>query len=142
MPNQQKAITDQIAALKNQLDAPSKRYQTYLQQLRVWETRKKEIEGAADVAGTLRYIEAQLLHLNKELPKEIERAMEQRRAVALEVHKCISAIRNVYAELFDPVQKLIEESIIIKEGFRLTFVSSIIQRGFGRDFSINTSAKA
>ena len=134
LPNQQKAITDKIAALKNQLDAPSKRYQTYLQQLRAWETRKEEIEGATDVAGTLRYFEAQLLYLDKELPKEIEAAKEQRRVVALEVHKCISAIRNVYAELFDPVQKLIEDSIIIKEGFKLTFVSSIIQRGFGRDF--------
>ena len=32
------------------------------------------------------------------------------------------------------LQTLIEDSIIIKEGFRLSFVSSIIQRGFGRDF--------
>jgi hypothetical protein len=24
--------------------------------------------------------------------------------------------------------------VIIKEGFKLTFVSSIVQRGFGRDF--------
>lgn len=105
-----------------------------MQQLRAWEARKKEIEGAADVAGTLRYFEAQLLYLDKELPGEIETAEEQRRLVALEVHKCISTIRNVYAELFDPVQKLIEDSIIIKDGFKLTFVSSIIQRGFGRDF--------
>lgn len=40
----------------------------------------------------------------------------------------------MYAELFAPVQQLLEDSIIIKEGFRLTFVSSIVQRGFARDF--------
>ena len=34
LPSQQETITDKIAALKNQLDAPSKRYQTYLQQTR------------------------------------------------------------------------------------------------------------
>jgi hypothetical protein len=50
------------------------------------------------------------------------------------MHKCISSIRDVYAELFAPVQKLIEDSIIIKEGFKLSFVSSIVQRGFGREF--------
>ena len=115
------------------LDAPSKRYQTYLQQLHAWEARKKEIEGAADVPGTLRYFEAQLQYLDKKLPMEVEATKKQRHTVAIEVHKCISAIRDVYAELFAPVQKLIEDSIIIKEGFNLTFVSSIIQRGFGRD---------
>jgi hypothetical protein len=60
LPNRQKSITETIAALRNQLDAPSKRYQTYLQQLRTWDARKKEIDGSADIAGTLRYFEAQL----------------------------------------------------------------------------------
>lgn len=133
LPSQQKAIADQIAALKSQLDAPSKRHQTYLQQLRAWETRKKEIEGAADVAGTLQYFVAQLEYLDKTLPNDVHAAKEQRRTFALEMHKCISATRDVYAELFAPVQTLIEDSIIIKEGFKLSFVSSIIQRGFGRE---------
>jgi ABC-type lipoprotein export system ATPase subunit len=134
LPNQQKSITDKIATLKNQLDAPSKRYQTYLQQLRVWEARKNEIEGAADIAGTLRYFEAQLKYLENKLPQEIEAAKKQRLTAATKVHTCVAAIRDIYAELFAPVQMLIEDSIIIKEGFKLSFVSSIIQRGFGREF--------
>lgn len=134
LPSKQKAINDKIAALKNQLDAPSKRYQTYLQQLRAWEVRKKEIEGAADIAGTLRYFQAQLQYLDQKLPVEIDDAKSTRRTIAESIHKCISAVRDVYAELFAPVQTLIEDSIIIKEGFKLSFVSSIIQRGFGSDF--------
>jgi ABC-type lipoprotein export system ATPase subunit len=132
--SQQKAAQDKIAALKNQLDAPSKRYQNYLQQLKAWQTKKEEIEGAADRPGTVRYFEQQLIYIDKELRKEIDDAKKKRRDAALQVHKCISAVRDVYAELFAPVQQLIEESIVVKEGFRLTFVSSIIQRGFGRDF--------
>lgn len=54
--------------------------------------------------------------------------------LAERIHRCISAIRDVYAELFAPVQKLIQDSIVIKEGFKLSFVSSIVQRGFGTDF--------
>ncbi|MCW5690803.1 MAG: hypothetical protein KIT48_00405 [Pseudolabrys sp.] len=134
LPAQQKAITDKITALKNQLDAPGKRYQTYLQQLRAWEARKKEIEGAADQAGTLRYFEAQLKHLKEQLPGEIADAKLERRVIAKSIHKCISAIRDVYAELFAPVQKLIQDSIVVKDGFKLSFVSSIVQRGFGSDF--------
>jgi ABC-type lipoprotein export system ATPase subunit len=131
--NQQKAIGEKIAVLKDQLDAPNKRYQTYLQQLRAWDARKKEIEGTTDLPGSLLYLAEQLEYLDKKLPDELELAKAHRYRVALEVHKCISAIRNVYAELFAPVQTLIENSIIIKEGFKLSFVSSIVQRGFGRE---------
>ncbi len=128
------AVKESIAALKNQLDAPSKRYQNYLQDLQTWQNRKQQIEGAADTAGTLRYFEAQLAFLKDELPKQIVAAKKDRRERALAIFKCIAAIRDVYAELFAPVQQLIEDSVIIKEGFRLTFASSIIQRGFARDF--------
>ena len=131
---QENAVKEKIAALKNQLDAPSKRYQNYLQELQAWQDRKQQIEGAPDTAGTLRYFEAQLVFLKDELPKQIAGAKEDRCERALAIFKCIAAIRDVYAELFAPVQKLIEESVIIKEGFRLTFASSIIQRGFAREF--------
>jgi ABC-type lipoprotein export system ATPase subunit len=134
LPTQKKVIAGKIAALRDQLDVPNKNYQTYLQQLRDWETRKKDIEGAADATGSLRHLEAQLEYLDKHLPEDIAGARLKRREIAIEVHGCIAAIRKVYAELFAPVQKLIEESIVIKEGFKLTFVSSIVQRGFGRDF--------
>jgi len=128
------AIKANIAALKNQLDAPSKRYQNYLQDLQAWQNRKQQIEGAADTADTLGYFEAQLAFLKNELPKQIAAAKKDQRERAISIFKCIAAIRDVYAELFAPVQQLIEDSVIIKEGFRLTFASSIIQRGFARDF--------
>lgn len=133
LPNQEKAIGERIGALRDQLDAPSKLYQTYLQQQRDWEARKALIEGSPDAPGSLRSLEAQLGYLEKQLPADIAAAKEKRRKAALQVHACIAAIRDVYAELFAPVQKLIEDSIIIKEGFKLSFVSSIVQRGFGRE---------
>jgi len=40
----------------------------------------------------------------------------------------------IYEELFASVQDLIERSIIIKEGFKLSFNSNIIERTFRRDF--------
>jgi hypothetical protein len=43
----------------------------------------------------------------------------------MDVHKCISATRNVYAESFDPVQNLIEDSIIIKDGFTRNVIVAI-----------------
>ncbi len=125
LAGREKTIAEKIADLKNRLDAPNKRYQNYLQELQIWTARKQQIEGSAEAVGSLRHLEAQLLYLAADLPKQISAAKQSRRARALDIFKCIAAIREVYAELFAPVQQLIEGSVIIKEGFRLTFVSSI-----------------
>lgn len=132
--NQRKEAQSHVNALKDQLDAPSKRYQNYLQQLREWQQRREQIEGTDDVAGSLRYIEAQLRYIEAQLPAEIATAKSARRTTALNIHKCIGAVRDTYAELFAPVQQLIGQEMVIKEGFKLTFVSAIVQRGFLRDF--------
>lgn len=132
--NQQKNVQDKINTLKNKLDAHNKRYQNYLQELKIWQKRKEEIEGSAEQPETLNYYLIQSLNIDKQLPKDIETAKQSRRLIVQSIHKCIAAVRDVYSELFAPVQKLIEKSIIIKEGFKLNFASAIIQRGFRRNF--------
>lgn len=132
--NQRKEALARLNAMKDQLDAPSKRYQNYLQKMRELQQRKEQIEGSDNTAGTLRYLEAQLKYIAAQLPAEIAAAKNARRALALKIHKCIGAVRDIYAELFAPVQQIIGQEMVIKEGFRLSFVSSIIQRGFARDF--------
>jgi hypothetical protein len=102
--------------------------------MREWQQRKEQIEGLETAPGSLRYIESQLKYIEAQLPAEIAAAKNDRRAVALSIHKCISAVREIYEELFAPVQHLISQEIVIKEGFKLSFVSSIVQRGFARDF--------
>ncbi len=52
---------------------------------------------------------------------------------ARKVHESIAAIKDVYRELFASVQELIEGSVIIKEGFKLTFDSSIVERTLQQD---------
>jgi predicted ATPase len=131
---QKTACQARIKALQDKLDAPNKRYQAYLESLKIWQQQKEVIEGASDKPDTLKYYESQINYGKEQLPKEIDAIKEQRRAVARKVHESITAIKNVYEELFAPVQQLIEGSVIIKEGFKLTFDSSIIERTFQRDF--------
>ena len=128
------AALAKVEELKSQLDAPSKRHQDYLQQLRLWQERKEQIDGSIEAAGSLRHIEAQLKYVADQLPAEIAAAKNARRAAALNIHKSISSIRKIYEDLFAPVQHIITQEIVIKEGFKLSFVSAIVQRGFLRDF--------
>ncbi|MFZ0692955.1 MAG: AAA family ATPase, partial [Alphaproteobacteria bacterium] len=131
---QKGACEGRIKALRDKLDAPNKRYQAYQEALKGWQKQKEVIEGDAEKPDSLRYFEAQLKYIKEKLPQEISAVKEQRLALARKVHESIAAIRDVYRELFASVQQLIESSVIIKEGFELTFDSSIIERTFQRDF--------
>lgn len=130
---QKAACEGRIKALQDKLDAPNKRYQTYQEALKVWQQQKEAIEGDAEKVDTLRYYEAQLKYIQEALPLEIAAVKEERLTAARKVHQSIAAIKDVYKELFASVQELIEGSVIIKEGFKLSFYSSIIERTFQQD---------
>ena len=134
LPQQANACQVRIKALQEKLDAPNRRYQQYLEAVKVWERKKSELEGAADKPETLAYFDAQLEYLKNTLPGEISALQTERAAVARTIHGDIASIRDVYTELFSSVQKLIEDSVIIREGFKLTFESSIIDHTFQSDF--------
>ena len=128
------ACEGRIKNLQDKLDAPNKRYQTYKAALKAWQSRGKAIEGDSETAETRKYYEAQLRYITEDLSKDVARLEEKRQEHCENVYETIAAVRNVYEELFTPVQELIEKSVIIKEGFKLSFESSIIERTFQRDF--------
>lgn len=134
LPGRKAACEGRIKALQDKLDAPNKRYQAYQEGLKAWQEQKDAIIGNAYSPDTLGYYEAQIKYVKEQLPGEITAIMTKRGEAARKAHASIAAIKDIYVELFAPVQQLIEESIIIKEGFKLTFDSSIIERTFQRDF--------
>jgi predicted ATPase len=130
---QKTACQARIKALQEKLDAPNKHYQAFQETLKSWQQQRELIEGDAEKTDTVRWCDAQLKYVKEVLPQEISAVEEQRRAAALKVHESIAAIKDVYRELFASVQELIEGSVIIKEGFKLTFDSSIIERALQQD---------
>ena len=134
LPQQAVACRVRIKALQDRLDLPNKRHQEYLEAVKVWEQTKQAIEGAADKADTLQYLDAQLTYVQATLPGELLVLRTDRAKVTRTIHKDIAAIRDVYKELFASVQQLIEGSVIIREGFKLTFESSIVEQTFQREF--------
>jgi hypothetical protein len=122
-----------IRTLQEQLDAPQKAYQAFLETLKIWQVKRDAIEGDGEKADTLRGYEAQLKYVKELLPGEIAEHEKARRKMAASVHACIVSIKEVYRELFGPVQELIEVSVIIREGFRLTFQSQIVERALQQD---------
>jgi len=131
---QKATCLDRIKVLQDQLDAPNRQYQRYNETLRLWQEKTQTIEGDTDKPDSLKWYEAQLAYIAKMLPDDIALLQKQRQEIAEEIHKCVAAIRDVYKELFGSVQELIGGSVIIKEGFKLTFESSIVERTFQTEF--------
>ena len=131
---QKKECEARIEAIQEKLDAPNKRYHAYRNALNIWQDQKKNIKGDTDATDTLKFYEAQLRIIQEELPQEIADVEEQRHSCCRKLHDAISAIQEIYQELFTPVQDLIQNSVIVKEGFKLTFDSSIVERKIQRDF--------
>ena len=134
LPKKAQGHRARIKELQEKLDAPNRRYQEYLEAKTAWEQRKQAIEGAADQPGTLAHLDAQIDYVKTKLPAELQTLRDERTSVARKIHKAVAAITDVYKELFASVQQLIEESVIIREGFKLKFVSTIVEQTFQRDF--------
>jgi ABC-type lipoprotein export system ATPase subunit len=128
------SLQEEIKTLQGQLDEPNRRYQQYVQALQIWENRKKELTGAVDVPETLEYYKQQLIYIDQVLNKDIEAAKEKRIGFSRLIYKCVAQIRDVYAQLFAPVQHLIEGNPVIRDGFKLSFSTSIIERMFRQTF--------
>lgn len=123
-----------MKALQEQLDAPNKRYQEYQAAQLTWDQEKQRLEGDPEQPDTLSYYRTEVARLTEELPKQLAELQRQRRSCAEKVHETITSIKEVYEGLFAPVQRLIEGSVLIKEGFKLAFNSTILERTFQRDF--------
>jgi ABC-type lipoprotein export system ATPase subunit len=134
LPKKKQVSEEKIKALQEKLDAPNKAYQQYQESLKAWDDQRKAIEGSADNAGSLKFYEAQLKYVKDKLPVELAALRTEREGAARTIYKGIAAIRNVYGEMFAAVQELISGSVVIKEGFKLTFDSSIVERSFERVF--------
>jgi ABC-type lipoprotein export system ATPase subunit len=134
LPAQHKSLMEKVEKLQGQLDEPNKRYQKFLEQLKSWQSVRLSIEGTSDKPETLRHYEAQLSYVDTQLQRDIEAQRAARSGISRNIYARISDLRNVYGELFAPVQNLIETSVIIKEGFKLTFASTIVRKGFRRRF--------
>ena len=134
LPQQLTVLQGQIKALQNQLDEPNRRFQQFVQAQQLWETKKKELIGAPDVPESLAFFTNQLAYLDQVLQSEIEAAKLKRVGIARAIYACIAQIRDIYAQLFKPVQQLIEGNPVIRDGFKLSFSTSIIERLFRQDF--------
>jgi len=134
LPMKRASSLDRIKTHQNKLDAPNKIFQQYNESLRAWSDKLAAIEGTVDKPDTRKWYEGQLRDIALELPAQIAHIRGQRYKVVKAIHAGIVAVRDIYTEMFAAVQQLISGSSIIKDRFKLTFESRIVDRSFQKEF--------
>lgn len=120
----EKSLTDQRTPLSAQLNAPQQEYQQYLDQLKLWEERKSELEGTKESPDTiegLKYRKEQL----EQLPIRREELSRQRIVLTGKIFDILEEQRKKREALFEPVQSLIQNNALIRDEYKLQFSAEL-----------------
>lgn len=118
------ALLEQQTALNAKLNAPQLAYQQNLKALEAWKVKLAELVGTPDAPETQRGLQARINQLD-ELPARLEVHRELRMKLAAEIFDVLEAQRNARADLFKPVQDLIQGNTLIREEYKLQFQATL-----------------
>ncbi|WP_426323890.1 TrlF family AAA-like ATPase [Pseudoduganella sp. R-43] len=106
------------------LNAPQQQYETYLRQLAEWNTKRNELIGSTTEPETKVGLETRIEQI-KELPQQLKELEASRLQLSAEIFDTLDAQRRSRAELFKPVQDLIQKNVLIREDYRLQFQATL-----------------
>ncbi len=127
-------LNEQLQKDQEILDKPAKEQQKYLDDLRVWEAKKKEIEGSPEIEGSLKFFEAQLLYLGEKLDMEIDGKYSERKKLARDLYNKKVSLVEIRRELFQPVTKFINDFKELKERYDVKIDVALEVRSFTENF--------
>lgn len=110
--------------LNAKLNAPQKDYQNYLNQLKEWEEKSVRILGNRDLPDTLKGLEHRKEQLDN-LPVQRESLKLERLAKSSEIFELLNEQRTKRENLFQPVQKLIQNNSLIRDEYKLQFKAEL-----------------
>jgi ABC-type lipoprotein export system ATPase subunit len=123
-----------IESLRSQLDAPQERYQLYLAELVRWQARRNEIVGSPSEPETIEFLKARIENAELILPTRLADFKEQRIQRVRDIHLQLTKIREVYEELYKPVQEMAATSVFTQESIQLHFDAFLSPSSFEVNF--------
>lgn len=124
-----KQLVMKVGELRRTMDIPNQRYQQYIEDLAMWDARRKEIEGGVDIAESLGYFKARLEELER-LPEELDALKNKRGEAVRDIYQEIDALARIYASLYSPVERAIAGERFGDQGLQIGFKVSIVPENF------------
>lgn len=118
------AVTATQQGLTAKLNAPQQQYEAYQRQLAEWNAKRDELIGSITEPETKVGLETRIEQI-KELPQQLKDLEAKRLQLSEEIFDTLDAQRRARAELFKPVQDLIQKNVLIREDYRLQFQATL-----------------
>jgi ABC-type lipoprotein export system ATPase subunit len=116
------------------LDKPAKEQQKFLDDLKNWEAKKKELEGSSEIEGTLNFYQAQLFYLNEKLIPELTSSYAKRKIFLAELYSKKLSLIEIRRELFQPVTQFINDFKELKKRYDVKIDVALELRSFTDNF--------
>lgn len=118
------AVTATQQGFTAKLNAPQQQYEAYQRQLVEWSKKREELIGSITEPETKVGLETRIEQI-QELPLQHKDLEAKRLQLSEEIFDTLDAQRRARAELFKPVQDLIQKNVLIREDYRLQFQATL-----------------
>jgi len=106
------------------LNAPQQQFETYQRQLAEWNGKREELIGSPTEPESKVGIETRIEQI-KALPEQLKDLEAKRLKLSSEIFDTLDSQRTARADLFKPIQDLIQKDGLISEGYQLQFQATL-----------------
>lgn len=110
--------------INGKLSEPYQKYNNYLEVMRAWDNKSKELNGSINYPESLLGIVHQIGELEK-IPDQLNEKKSKRKEIGLSLYEILERKKEVRESLYDPVQKSIEINDFINETNKFEFLSKL-----------------
>jgi ABC-type lipoprotein export system ATPase subunit/predicted metal-dependent phosphoesterase TrpH len=119
-----KTYTETQQGFTVKLNAPQQQFESYQRQLAEWKRKRDELIGSPTEPESKVGLETRIEQI-KALPYQLKELEAKRLQLSGEIFDTLDAQRRARAELFKPVQDLIQKNGLIREDYRLQFQATL-----------------
>lgn len=120
--------------LSEQLDAPQKEYQEYLEKLKAWESKLAALQGSAEAKDTYAYLQERIKALEL-VPERLTALRSKQLQKSKEIYNALQELSQKHADFYKPAQALIQNHKLSSNGkITIDFEVTIVQKGIEEKF--------
>jgi DNA repair exonuclease SbcCD ATPase subunit len=90
-------LTRQIDIIKASLSEPQKKYQQYLEDLKKWEEKKKQIDGDENTIDTIKWLKNEIEYIDRQLNNDLTNLRNERLDYSLQIFRKKKEIADNYS---------------------------------------------
>lgn len=123
-----------LADLKNKLDAPSKKYQEYLDALKVWENQLRILNGNKETPNTKAFFEDSISYIETSLASDLDTIKNERIEKVKKIIHEKTKLKDLYKSIYSPITKFIQQYGEIVDDYQINLDVSLKLTNFSDKF--------